>query len=431
MTLCEGHSPTGRSVRSVVCWSGLAWVLGGSLLGCGASPVRAPLLGSPETEQTEQAVHQHTLAVGYSSLCELRNSELRCIGLHVLVGMDRSAWVSHGTGYDGFFHDQVATCGFRAGRHICWSDLEDADGNAAEDPSMPLCSPRTFSDRTDLREIALMEAGGCARSASGDIDCWGTTRMDESADPVRRRVVSGAESMSVRDWGGCAITGTGVVCWGAPSITDSLAEGDSMGSSEPRAIDVPDAVQVVAGGSTACARTRNGQVYCWGVETHGELGRGTSASEEPLAFPGLRAVDLIGTYAGFCARSADGRTFCWGHNADGQLGLGHTHSVNVPTHVPALDGALEVAMGDKLICARFQGGELRCAGDFAYFVRHADSGSHQPELSFTALPTHDGQPFTPISFECGVSYLDSDDYDGDGDDYGGEDFADDESDDED
>lgn len=91
--------------------------------------------------------------------------------------------------------------------------------------------------------------------------------------------------------------------------------------------DEPDAVceaplALALGGGHSCARTREGNVYCWGDNDAGQLGH-VSATGRPARVEGLSDVtSLAAGERHNCASDAQGRAFCWGFGMDAQLGRG-------------------------------------------------------------------------------------------------------------
>ncbi len=108
--------------------------------------------------------------------------------------------------------------------------------------------------------------------------------------------------------------------------------------------------QVAAGSTHNCAIVLNGRVKCWGNNTNGQLGlgstsnRGDNANEMGENLPavnlgtGRTAVDITAGNGLSCALLDDATVKCWGVNFSGQLGLGDTSTRG--------DGANE--MGDNL-----------------------------------------------------------------------------------
>jgi alpha-tubulin suppressor-like RCC1 family protein len=154
-------------------------------------------------------------------------------------------------------------------------------------------------------------------------------------------------------------------CRGAPAAVDGLN----------------DAVEIAIGGSTSCARTRSGSVRCWGQNSSGMVGDGTTTDRAaPVEVKGLSGVVAISlSWSHACARLDTGEVACWGENFFGQLGSppkdpgadvvsreGYAAVKElVPVKVPGLDQVVEVAAGDRLSCARRKNGEVLCFGQFA------------------------------------------------------------------
>ncbi len=131
----------------------------------------------------------------------------------------------------------------------------------------------------------------------------------------------------------CAILGNGsLACWGDDSFGQLGTGSSTDDETEPVLIDMPgglDAVEVSAGNTLTCAILEDGFPYCWGDNTYYALGNGQQTSEEtPVAVlltnmgSGRKAVEISAGFRHACAIFDDGSLGCWGVNGDGQLGLG-------------------------------------------------------------------------------------------------------------
>jgi hypothetical protein len=82
---------------------------------------------------------------------------------------------------------------------------------------------------------------------------------------------------------------------------------------------------VAVGYNHACAISQTGSVSCWGDNSKGQLGDGTTSfRSQPIAVVGLagKVTQLALTYQSSCALLETGAVQCWGGNSQGELGVG-------------------------------------------------------------------------------------------------------------
>ena len=225
--------------------------------------------------------------------------------------------------------------------------------------------------------VALAEGGthNCALLGDGTVRCWGFNADGQLGDgtrisrttPVTVPGLSGVVELEAGSYNTCALLNDGAArCWGANHY-GQLGNGTTTGSDTPVAVsELSGAVEISIRGEHACARLNDGTMRCWGNDAFGQLGNGCcgNISLTPIAVSGLNTVVEIGVgFSHSCARLSDNTMRCWGQNTYGQLGNGTTQSASAPVEVGSiLDEFVEFAAGESHNCARRTDNKLSCWG---------------------------------------------------------------------
>ncbi|HET9239124.1 MAG TPA: hypothetical protein VFO10_17830 [Oligoflexus sp.] len=125
--------------------------------------------------------------------------------------------------------------------------------------------------------------------------------------------------------------------------------------------------QLRSGESFSCAlRGDTGAIFCWGDNSAGQLGLGSSlrSESEPVAiagFSGFATVMEAGSQH-VCAINSAGEVQCWGSNSDQQLGMEGDKQLepHVVRGLPAKASTL--ALGSRHSCAQLVDGSVWCWG---------------------------------------------------------------------
>jgi alpha-tubulin suppressor-like RCC1 family protein len=218
----------------------------------------------------------------------------------------------------------------------------------------------------------------CAVTTAGAVKCWGYNGDGELGDGTRTDSTtpvdvvglgSGVAAVSTVDRHTCAVTTAGAVkCWG---YNDYGELGDGTTTDSTTSVDVvglgSGVAAVSAGWGHTCAVTTAGAVKCWGYNATGELGDGTAPnySTTPVDVVGLGSgvASVSAGYPHTCAVTTAGAVKCWGNNTFGELGDGTTTNSTTSVDVVGLgSGVASVSAGGADTCAVTTAGAVKCWG---------------------------------------------------------------------
>ena len=154
-------------------------------------------------------------------------------------------------------------------------------------------------------------------------------------------------------------------------IADS-GNGSGSGSGGGSGAPLTGVAAISAGIDFACALMMDGTVRCWGEDDDGQLGGmvndpslrcGSTTCSGAVAVAGATGgLAIASGLAGSCLLQTPGTVECWGDNTNGQLGNGSTTSSDSPVPVTGLANATAISAGDQTMCALEAGGGVVCWG---------------------------------------------------------------------
>ena len=153
-------------------------------------------------------------------------------------------------------------------------------------------------------------------------------------------------------------------CWGA-NTDGQLGDGTSKRRPVQTAVSGGGAWSTITTGEfNTCGVQRDGSLWCWGDNQLGQLGNGTASTFDQRT-PSRVGSDsdwqrvVLGKYFA-CATKTDATAWCWGYGGRGELGNGTTENRHVPTQ---LEGEWsQLAAGDSHACGIRTDRSLWCWG---------------------------------------------------------------------
>jgi alpha-tubulin suppressor-like RCC1 family protein len=331
------------------------------------------------------------LSAGYYHTCALTNAGgVKCWGWNFSGQLGDSTNTDRWTPVDvyglssgviaisgGWYHTCALT---NTGGVKCWGYNYDGElgNNSTDDSWIPVDVVGLNSGVTALSAGA---AHTCALTNAGGIKCWGSNFSGKLGDGTNTDrwipvdvygLTEGVMAISAGGFNTCALTSAGgVKCWGLNS-SGQLGDGTTTDSWIPvDVVGLSSGVTAISSGvDFTCALTSAGGVKCWGEGGQGELGDGMGSwSSTPVDVVGLTsgvtAIDAENIHT--CALTSDGGMKCWGANNGGQLGDGTNTDRWAPVDVVGLNSVvMAISAGGWHTCALTSTGGIKCWGNNAY-----------------------------------------------------------------
>jgi alpha-tubulin suppressor-like RCC1 family protein len=246
-----------------------------------------------------------------------------------------------------------------AGKVWTWGD--NRNGQLGDNTNTQRHAPVEAYGLSNVVTIASGLYHMLALTSEGDVYAWGsngqgqlgqnTVSMSSSNEPIQVSGLSNVISVSASAYSSAALTAGGeVYTWGDNEV-GQLGRNSGTDDYEPDVITgLGNIVSISSGWYHTVARTDDGTVYAWGDNYAGQICDSTSSIKySPVHISNwdgkyVRKVAAGGgsTYA----LGSDGRVWACGDNMHGQLGVGSLTDSGEPVEITELSGIIDIDAGD-------------------------------------------------------------------------------------
>jgi alpha-tubulin suppressor-like RCC1 family protein len=163
-----------------------------------------------------------------------------------------------------------------------------------------------------------------------------------------------------------------VWCWGYNGY--GAVSGTGVNIYSPTQVSLPvTALSVYAGADNSCASLADGALMCWGMNSSGQLGIGSSDNNvngTPSAVLNIPASFIVADLAiglgHMCAVSTTNIVWCWGGTSSGKLAVTPGSSITTPQALTVGTGsAIRASAGDEHTCIALAT-TVSCFGDNSF-----------------------------------------------------------------
>jgi len=269
------------------------------------------------------------------------------------------------------------TCGVTAdNRGYCWGDNDYyGHGQLGDGTMTDRLTPTPVAGTLRFRSISSGGSHTCALTVDFRAYCWGSNTTGAVGDGTigartRPVAVHGGLKFLQIDAGGATTCGVSysnrrAYCWGENSY-GQIGDGTTTNRSTPALVAGGHQFrQLSVGLYYTCGVTTANEAFCWGSNAVGQIGDNSTATVRltPSRVAGMHSFKQVD--AGFthsCAVTTDNQAYCWGNGRNGQVGDGKTYLRFAPR---AVAGGLRfgrVTAGTRHTCGETTTNRLYCWG---------------------------------------------------------------------
>jgi hypothetical protein len=263
------------------------------------------------------------------------------------------------------------TCGLtRDGGVWCWGD--NAAGELGDNGSSR-ATPTLVKSPVSFTQVVTGLDFACGLGENGTAYCWGENAWASLGDGTKTRhagpaPVKGTLKFARLGAGGhaaCGLTDGTVYCWGSLGSDIPSQAQASLGPVTLAGTDVVGVASFALGMNHACGIVVDGTAVCYGGNSSGQLGDGTTTDRTTAPVRvggGLHFTSLTAGNLFTCGLATDGFAYCWGANGSGQLGVGGGANRTTPTKVAGNVAFATLVAGQNHVCGSTSGGAAYCWG---------------------------------------------------------------------
>jgi len=259
----------------------------------------------------------------------------------------------------------VATNSGLTDKILCWGNNNSGQLGVTVPSISPV--PVVVSGARTYTAVAAGFEHTCAIAIDKTVWCWGSNFQGQLGDgtinltsqPVQAMGLTNIVELSAGFNHTCAIemitsANKKVWCWGA---NDAGQIGNGTKTNQHAPLLIQSNIRTVACGENhTCALDSSNTPWCWGSNAEGQLAMPVGVAESTAPNQDTSGMMFLTLTAGShhnCASQSTGQiVYCWGRNSHGQLGLGDTTQRNTPSPFTASYNVLQISGGGEHTCAR-------------------------------------------------------------------------------